>query len=102
LRVGPDAGQLAAAQTAIAARHERKAAAKAAAHQESRTADGVRIEVFGNVGSLNDALAAAANGAEGSGLLRTEFLFLERETRPTRTSRPASTRPSPRPWTAGR
>jgi phosphocarrier protein FPr/phosphocarrier protein len=82
LRVGPDAGQLAGAQTAIAARHERKAAAKAAAHQESRTADGVRIEVFGNVGSLNDALAAAANGAEGSGLLRTEFLFLERETPP--------------------
>lgn len=82
LRVGPDAAQLAAAQTAIAARHERKAAAKAAAHQESRTADGTRIEVFGNVGSLNDALAAAANGAEGSGLLRTEFLFLERETPP--------------------
>jgi phosphocarrier protein FPr/phosphocarrier protein len=82
LRVGPDAAQLAAAQTAIAARHERKAAAKAAAHQESRTADGVRIEVFGNVGALNDALAAAANGAEGSGLLRTEFLFLERETPP--------------------
>jgi phosphoenolpyruvate-protein phosphotransferase len=82
LRVGPDASQLADAQTAIAARHERKAAAKAAAHQESRTADGVRIEVFGNVGSLNDAQAAAANGAEGSGLLRTEFLFLERETPP--------------------
>ncbi|CAN5381172.1 phosphoenolpyruvate--protein phosphotransferase [soil metagenome] len=82
LRVGPDAAQLAAAQTAIAARHERKAAAKAAAHHESRTADGARIEVFGNVGSLNDALAAAANGAEGSGLLRTEFLFLERETPP--------------------
>uniref|UniRef100_B0T4D1 phosphoenolpyruvate--protein phosphotransferase n=1 Tax=Caulobacter sp. (strain K31) TaxID=366602 RepID=B0T4D1_CAUSK len=82
LRVGPDAGQLAAAQTAIAARHERKAAAQAAAHQESRTADGVRIEVFGNVGSLNDAVAAAANGAEGCGLLRTEFLFLERETPP--------------------
>ncbi len=82
LRVGPDAAQLAAAQTAIAAHHERKAAAKAAAHQESRTADGARIEVFGNVGSLNDALAAAANGAEGSGLLRTEFLFLDRETPP--------------------
>jgi len=82
LRVGPDAAALAVAQTAIALRHERKAAAKAAAHQESRTADGQRIEVFGNVGSLNDALAAAANGAEGSGLLRTEFLFLERDTPP--------------------
>jgi phosphocarrier protein FPr/phosphocarrier protein len=82
LRVGPDATALAAAQTAIAARHERKTAAKAAAHLESRTADGRRIEVFGNVGSLNDALAASANGAEGSGLLRTEFLFLERDTPP--------------------
>jgi phosphocarrier protein FPr/phosphocarrier protein len=82
LRVGPNATALAAAQAAIAARHERKTAAKAAAHLESRTADGQRIEVFGNVGSLNDALAASANGAEGSGLLRTEFLFLDRDTPP--------------------
>ncbi len=82
LRVGPDAGQLAAAQSAIAVRHERRAAAQAAAHQDCATADGVRIEVFGNVGALADARAAAANGAEGCGLLRTEFLFLDRETPP--------------------
>jgi phosphocarrier protein FPr/phosphocarrier protein len=82
LRVAPDAKALEAAQSALAARHERKAAAQAAAHRDSRTADGVRIEVFGNVGSLKDAQAAAANGAEGSGLLRTEFLFLERDTPP--------------------
>lgn len=82
LRVAPDADALAAAQSAIAARHERRAAAKAAAHQESRTACGMRIEVFANVGSEKDALAAAANGAEGSGLLRTEFLFLDRDTPP--------------------
>ncbi|MDG2528898.1 phosphoenolpyruvate--protein phosphotransferase [Caulobacter endophyticus] len=82
LRVAPDADALAAAQSAIAARHERRAAAKAAAHQESRTACGMRIEVFANVGSEKDALAAVANGAEGSGLLRTEFLFLDRDTPP--------------------
>jgi phosphocarrier protein FPr/phosphocarrier protein len=82
LRVAPDADALAAAQSAIAARHERRAAAKAAAHQESRTACGERIEVFANVGSEKDALAAVANGAEGSGLLRTEFLFLDRDTPP--------------------
>ncbi|MGR4864545.1 phosphoenolpyruvate--protein phosphotransferase [Caulobacter sp. LARHSG274] len=82
LRVGPDAAALAAAQSAIAARHERRAAAQAAAHQDCATADGVRIEVFGNVGSLADARAAAAHGAEGCGLLRTEFLFLERQTPP--------------------
>jgi multiphosphoryl transfer protein len=38
--------------------------------------------VFANVGSEKDALAAVANGAEGSGLLRTEFLFLDRDTPP--------------------
>ncbi len=82
LRVAPDAPALEAAQTALAQRQERKAAAKAAAHQPCVTLDGHRIEVFANTGSLNDALAAVANGAEGSGLLRTEFLFLDRETPP--------------------
>ena len=82
LRVAPDAPALEAAQTALAQRQERKAAAKAAAHEACVTKDGVRIEVFANTGSINDALAAVANGAEGSGLLRTEFLFLDRETPP--------------------
>ncbi|MBI1687083.1 phosphoenolpyruvate--protein phosphotransferase, partial [Caulobacter hibisci] len=82
LRVAPGADALAAAQSAIAARHERRAAAKAAAHQDSATACGARIEVFANVGSEKDAKAAAANGAEGCGLLRTEFLFLDRDTPP--------------------
>ena len=66
----------------LAERQARKAAAQAAAHDPCVTKDGVRIEVFANTGSLNDALAALANGAEGSGLLRTEFLFLDRETPP--------------------
>ena len=46
-------------------------------------ADGRRVEVFANIGSLAEAQAAARNGAEGCGLLRTEFLFLERETPPS-------------------
>ncbi|PTS88140.1 MULTISPECIES: phosphoenolpyruvate--protein phosphotransferase [unclassified Caulobacter] len=82
LRVAPDAPALEAAQTRLAQQQERKAAARATAHQTSVTRDGARIEVYGNVGSLGDAEAAAANGAEGCGLLRTEFLFLERETPP--------------------
>jgi phosphocarrier protein FPr/phosphocarrier protein len=82
LRVAPDAKALEAAQTRLAQQQERKAAAKKSAHQTCVTKDGQRIEVFGNVGSLNDALAAAANGAEGSGLLCTEFLFLDRDTPP--------------------
>ncbi len=82
LRVAPDAPALEAAQTRLAQRQERKARAKASAHQSCVTLDGQRIEVFGNVGALSDAVAAAANGAEGCGLLRTEFLFLERDTPP--------------------
>ncbi|WP_297512206.1 phosphoenolpyruvate--protein phosphotransferase [uncultured Caulobacter sp.] len=82
LRVAPDAPALEAAQTALAQRQARKAAAKAAAHDACVTKDGVRIEVFANTGSVADALAAVANGAEGCGLLRTEFLFLDRETPP--------------------
>jgi len=47
------------------------------------TQDGQRVEVFANIGGANDARAAVQNGAEGVGLLRTEFLFLTRETAPS-------------------
>ena len=46
------------------------------------TADGKRVEVVANVGSETDAVEAAAYGAEGIGLLRTEFLFLDRASPP--------------------
>ena len=46
------------------------------------TKDGVRIEIDANLGSQSDAVAAAAAGAEGCGLLRTEFLFLDRQSPP--------------------
>jgi phosphocarrier protein FPr/phosphocarrier protein len=80
--VAPDADALGAAQTALAERQARRAAALAAAHTQCRMADGTRIEVFANIGSLADAQTAVKNGAEGSGLLRTEFLFLDRDTAP--------------------
>lgn len=46
------------------------------------TKDGIDIEVAANIGNLEDARAALANGADGVGLLRTEFLFLDRTTAP--------------------
>lgn len=82
LRVSPDAAALEAAQMALAARHQRHAAALAAAPEDCRLADGTRIEVFANLGAAGEAAAAVANGAEGCGLLRTEFLFLDRATAP--------------------
>lgn len=51
--------------------------------QLAETKDGRRVEVFANIGGANDARVALQNGAEGVGLLRTEFLFLTRETAPT-------------------
>lgn len=51
--------------------------------QLAKTKDGQRVEVFANIGGVNDARGAVQNGAEGIGLLRTEFLFLTRETAPS-------------------
>jgi phosphocarrier protein FPr/phosphocarrier protein len=66
----------------LAERRGRRAAEQQAAQRKCTTADGVRIEVFANVGSIAEAQAAVRNGAEGSGLLRTEFLFLDRTSPP--------------------
>jgi phosphoenolpyruvate-protein phosphotransferase len=44
--------------------------------------DGRRIEISANVGSVAEARAAVLAGAEGVGLLRTEFLYLDRATAP--------------------
>jgi phosphoenolpyruvate-protein kinase (PTS system EI component) len=48
------------------------------AHENGATRDGTRIEVFANLGSAGEAARAVELGAEGVGLLRTEFLFLDR------------------------
>jgi phosphoenolpyruvate-protein phosphotransferase len=82
LATAPDQTALAAAEQTLAARQQRKQAERAAAHADCRTADGVRIEVLANLGSLAEAQVAMAHGAEGCGLLRTEFLFLERDAPP--------------------
>jgi phosphoenolpyruvate-protein phosphotransferase len=82
LATAPDQTALAAAEQTLVARQQRKQAERAAAHVDCKTADGIRIEVFANLGSLAEAQVAMAHGAEGCGLLRTEFLFLEREAPP--------------------
>ncbi|WP_068081195.1 phosphoenolpyruvate--protein phosphotransferase [Polycladidibacter stylochi] len=56
---------------------------QAKAHEPAVTTDGVRIEVAANIGSLEDAKKAAEGGAEAVGLLRSEFLYLERLNEPT-------------------
>jgi multiphosphoryl transfer protein len=66
----------------MAERHETRAAQVRDAVEPCFTADGIRIEVFANLGSAADARAAVKAGAEGCGLLRTEFLFLGRAAPP--------------------
>jgi multiphosphoryl transfer protein len=64
------------------ARTEVVRAARAAAQGPATTRDGTTIEVAANVGALADVPAAMAAGADGVGLLRTEFLFLDRGAMP--------------------
>ncbi|WP_246498013.1 phosphoenolpyruvate--protein phosphotransferase [Natronoglycomyces albus] len=47
------------------------------------TADGHRVQLLANIGGPDDVAAAVANGAEGVGLYRTEFLYLDRVDEPT-------------------
>jgi phosphoenolpyruvate-protein phosphotransferase len=82
LRIDPDRAQMAIAEGELNRRRERRAAERAAAQRVCRTADGTRIQVLANLGSVTEAEAAVRNGAEGCGLLRTEFLFLERQSPP--------------------
>lgn len=59
------------------------AAARARAGSPAVTVDGVEIAVGANVASTADAEAAASHGADLAGLVRTEFLYLDRRTAPT-------------------
>lgn len=51
--------------------------------KETRTADGRKINLYANVGNLDDISFAKENDAEGIGLFRSEFLFLGRNDYPT-------------------
>jgi len=82
LAVAPDAAAATAVRERIATRHARRQAALASASEPAVTTDGARIELFVNLGSAADAGRAVEEGAEGCGLLRTEFLFLDRATPP--------------------
>ncbi len=57
---------------------EERAALEEYRHVEARTRNGRRIEVSANLGSASEGQDALSWGAEGVGLFRTEFLFMER------------------------
>ena len=51
--------------------------------QESVTLDGRHVELAGNIGTPKDVKGLLKNDAEGVGLYRTEFLYMDRENLPT-------------------
>ena len=83
LHVDPSVDRLTVARDAVIRRDEARATAMALAADRCFSRDDVRIEAFANLGSVDDAAVAMAHGAEGSGLLRTEFLFLDRDEAPS-------------------
>lgn len=66
----------------VQAEREQLAREAESASQPAVTTDGHRIEVVANIGNVDDARKALKYGAEGIGLLRTEFLFLNRSQYP--------------------
>lgn len=83
LHIDPATDQIDAARAEVARRKDARTTAMAVATDPCFSRDAIRIEAFANLGSVDDAAIAMAHGAEGSGLLRTEFLFLDRDDAPT-------------------
>ncbi|AWB88571.1 phosphoenolpyruvate--protein phosphotransferase [Salinibacterium hongtaonis] len=77
--VEPTSAEIASAETRTA---ELKAIVNAPI-TDGALADGTRVPLLANLGSPKDAAAAVELGAEGVGLFRTEFLFLDSTTAPT-------------------
>jgi multiphosphoryl transfer protein len=92
LRREPSAADLGRARERLARLTEERSAERAAASAPAMTADGHRIEVVANVRNAEEASAAVAQGGEGVGLLRSEFLFAERDTAPTEAEQAAAYR----------
>jgi phosphotransferase system enzyme I (PtsI) len=79
----PDEETVATFERMSAALAKEQAALDEYRHVVACTSEGRRIEVAANLGSASEAEDALGWGAEGVGLFRTEFLFMEREELPS-------------------
>ncbi len=79
----PDEAQVASLTAQREAWLETQRRDKAAGQGTAATPDGRRVEIAANVGSPNDVAPALEFGAEGVGLFRTEFLFMDRAAAPS-------------------
>ncbi len=88
--VDPDAGLVSRYEALERQREIQRVTAQRAAFEPAATRDGHPIEVSANLGSVAGVEDALAAGADGVGLLRTEFLFLDRDAAPTEEEQLAS------------
>ena len=79
----PDIGALDEAARRQAVLEERKQRLHALIQLPSITLDNHRVELAANIGNAAQAAQAIKHGAQGSGLFRTEFLYMDRSTLPT-------------------
>jgi len=79
----PSEADLTTAKAAQQSLQSQRDAEKLACYQPAVLTDGHRVEVVANIGSAAEAEQAVNAGAEGVGLLRTEFLFLNRSEPPS-------------------
>ena len=79
----PDSATLDKMKKKQAEAEERKIRLEAYRGKESVTVDGYKVNVFANIGNPDNVPQALANDAEGVGLFRSEFLYLENTTYPT-------------------
>ncbi len=81
--IDPESDMLSDYQNRLAIANSMHKASMKHAHEPAVTKDGVKLEVVANIGNVEGAESAIHNGAEGVGLLRTEFLYLERKSLPS-------------------
>jgi len=83
LRLNPTEQEVADIQQRILRLAAKRKADLAAAMEPAVTRDGHRVEVVANIANVEDARETLAKGGEGVGLLRSEFLFMNRATAPS-------------------
>ena len=83
LYIEPDEGDVLAAQKVQAILADQRDSEHRTRFEPAITTDGHRVEVVANIANAAEAEQAVNGGAEGVGLLRTEFLFLDRSEPPT-------------------
>lgn len=81
--IEPDEETIVEAKKTLDEEQKRQDLLKQLKGQETVTCDGRKIHLYANIGSVSDTAAALSNDAEGIGLFRSEFLYLESDDFPS-------------------